>query len=669
MISMLDRLTVVKKLWMIIGAALIGLAIIVVLAATSIRDSLIQEKQNKTKNLVQSAYGVLSYYQALTREGKMSEEDAKLAAISLLRSMRYDDKEYFWINDMQPRMVMHPFKPELEGKDLSDIKDPKGKHLFVEFVDTVKRDKAGFVNYLWPKPDSKEPVEKISYVMGFEPWGWVIGTGIYIDDVDALFRAKLLRLSIPALAVVTAILLLSWLIARNITMPLADLTGKLEEIAGGNLRVSMSTGRADEIGALSSSANTMVEKFNGIINHILESSSKVVLSLDVLRSSAKKTADGAQNQSGQAQQIATAAEEMSQTITDIAKNASAAAETSVEAMKVAGDGKNVADQAAATVTKVHDSTLQLEEVVQKLNGRVSEIDTIVTVISDIADQTNLLALNAAIEAARAGEQGRGFAVVADEVRKLAEKTMKATKEINDKIRAVQAEAAETSASMGEASEQVVSAVHAIGNVGASLSSIVTTVEKVRDQITRIATAVDEQSAAADEVTKNIDLTSTIAGDLESMSSNVMSEVNRLADTADELRNGTAGFKTKGSELVILDQAKSDHRIFVEKVAACMSGGASLTLAQLPDHHSCRFGKWYDSEGSELCSELLSFRATEAPHARIHTVAREAVAAYNAGDRAKATALYAEMERLSLKIAESLDNLKKELSGHLAEAVS
>jgi methyl-accepting chemotaxis protein len=349
-----------------------------------------------------------------------------------------------------------------------------------------------------------------------------------------------------ALFVLNLIILLSiWLNSqRKIGKPLSDMTHAVEEIAGGNLRVTIAHKGNDEIAMLSQDMNKMVEAFSGTVNGILSSANNVVHSVDVLRTRADKTAEGAKNQSAQAHQIATAAEEMSQTITDIARNASVASETSSEAMDTAAKGKEVADGAVETVNRVYTSTVELSTMVDKLNNRASEIGDIVTVIKDIADQTNLLALNAAIEAARAGEQGRGFAVVADEVRKLAERTIKATAEITEKIGAVQQESVQTTKSMEEASGEVTKATDYIRQVGDSLNHIVDSVHKVRDQITQIATAVDQQSAASEQVARSIEKTSAIAKDMEHMADDVMNEVNGLTKTADELRSSTAGFKTK-----------------------------------------------------------------------------------------------------------------------------
>lgn len=339
------------------------------------------------------------------------------------------------------------------------------------------------------------------------------------------------------------VLCVIWFISQGrISKPLSELNEKVERIACGDLCVRVDSDGGDEIGLLSRNMHKMMESYHSIINGILSSVDELTHTVEVLKARAEKTAEGAREQSGQASQIATAAEEMSQTITDIARNASVASDTSADAKNVAGEGEEIAGKAVETVNRVYTATVELATMVEKLNNRAGEIGNIVTVITDIADQTNLLALNAAIEAARAGEQGRGFAVVADEVRKLAERTIKATTEISAKIGAVQSESEQTTKSMAEASDEVTKATEFIRNVGNSLQAILEAVQKVRDQITQIATAVDEQSAASEEVARNIDKTSSIATDMEKMSSDVMHQVTVLLDVTKKLKGSTAGFK-------------------------------------------------------------------------------------------------------------------------------
>ncbi len=215
----LKKTKVGRKLLLIIGSALVGIILLISMALMFLKHDLLREREHMTRHLVQSAHSIVAFYHGLALQGKITQEEARSTARDALKSMRYDDQdmEYFWINDMHPRVIMHPIKPELEGKDVSGFRDPNGNRLFVQFVETVRKQNSGFVYYLWTKPGFEKPVLKVSYVMGFEPWGWVIGSGMYLDDVNAAFWSSTRNYALAGFFMFSLVLAMSLLVARSIT--------------------------------------------------------------------------------------------------------------------------------------------------------------------------------------------------------------------------------------------------------------------------------------------------------------------------------------------------------------------------------------------------------------------------------------------------------------------
>jgi len=253
MFGMIDRarMTVGRKIYALICLSFIGLLGVAFFGSRELASSLDQQKQIELRHLGELALGIVKEEHAAAQKGGVSDADAQKRAMARLAGLRYGNNDYYWINDMHPKMVMHPIKPEMNGSDLSAYKDPNGKLLFVDFVNVVRKDGSGFVPYEWPKPGFDKPQPKLSHVVGFTPWNWVIGTGVYIDDLKAQAWVSTQRSLIIAGVVLLLMLAVSIFVARSITSPLQRMTVTMNDLAGGNLAVEVpGIGRGDEIGEM-----------------------------------------------------------------------------------------------------------------------------------------------------------------------------------------------------------------------------------------------------------------------------------------------------------------------------------------------------------------------------------------------------------------------------------
>ena len=510
MFGMMRRPTVGRKIYALIGLSFIGLLGVTFLESRELASSLDPQKQIELRHLGELALGIIMDEHAAAQKGDISDADAQKRAMARIGALRYGNNDYFWINDMHPKMVMHPIKPEMNGNDLSAYKDPNGKLLFVDFVDTVKKSGSGFVPYEWPKPGFDKPQPKLSYVIGFSPWNWVVGTGVYIDDLKAQAWASTQRSLIVIGVILLFMLAVSIFVARSVTTPLQRMTVTMNDLASGNLAVDVpGIGRGDEIGEMAKAVevfksnavarqsleaeqraaetrtiasrkadmNKMADDFEAAVGRIVETVSSASGQLEASAGTLTSTAERAQElattvaaaseeASTNVQSVASATEEMASSVTEISRQVQ-------ESARMANDA---VDQARFTNDRVSE-----------LSKAATRIGDVVELINTIAGQTNLLALNATIEAARAGEAGRGFAVVASEVKALAEQTAKATGEIGQQVTGIQA-----------ATQESVNAIQAISG----------TIEKLSEISSAIAAAVEEQGAATQEISRNVQQAAT-----------------------------------------------------------------------------------------------------------------------------------------------------------------
>ena len=252
----LQNLKVSTRLAWLTGVAVLGLLIAVGVFLLQSKSHSLEEKQDKTRNLVESAHSIVAHYHKLEKDGVLTRAEAQKRAGDAVRQLRYEGEEYFWINDMTPKTLVHGARAEMEGKDMTGVKDPNGKLLFMEFVKVVKEQGGGFVDYYWPKAGSEVPVPKLSYVKGFTPWEWVIGTGIYIDDLEAEFRQQVGQLAAMILPILLVLGALSLLISRSIARQLGGeptyAAEAVHRIANGDLSMDLEVRDGDTTSLLAS---------------------------------------------------------------------------------------------------------------------------------------------------------------------------------------------------------------------------------------------------------------------------------------------------------------------------------------------------------------------------------------------------------------------------------
>ena len=480
-------------------------------------------------------------------------------------------------------------------------------------------------------------------------------------DIDAFIGSIALRSGLFAMVVVGAVLLIMFWSSVKMHRTISHLADSIREIAEGDIDLTKRIAYEgnDEFGELATWFNSLIERLHDIIERVSNDTIRISATATQILRNAHLVARASQDASAQAGAVATASEEMAATSNEIAGNCQAAAQASQNSSRKAQSGSGLVQESVQIMSRIADQVTVAAKAIDELGSQSNQIGKIVGTIEEIADQTNLLALNAAIEAARAGEQGRGFAVVADEVRALAERTTRATKEIAQMIKSIQQHTKEAVGTMELGVKEVEKGTMETYRSGESLKEILEEINCVALQVSRIATAAEEQTATTNEISSNIHRVDLTMGRTSQCASESSKDAGELGKLSEDLQLSIKSFRTKSSEVLILDIAKNDHGIFVNKIVSSIRGHLKLDVSDVANHHECRFGKWYESDGQKLCGHLASFQAIEVPHARIHSLAREAVVAVNSGNAAKAEALGIQVEELSHEVIAALSRVKSE----------
>ncbi|MGI6224962.1 MAG: methyl-accepting chemotaxis protein [Peptococcales bacterium] len=489
--------------------------------APSIQTSIYNEKETQTKDMVASVNSIAYHYYEMERSGQVSRMEAQKMATEAIRSIRFGDNalDYIWINDFEPKMIMHPFTPELEGTDVSGIEDPNGVNIFMEFVNVARTSGNGYVPYDWQYYDDPTRIEaKLSYIATFEPWQWIIGTGVYVNDVNELVKKKQQALII-ALLILSFVTIVTVVLYSNkfIANPISELKKNMELAGQGDLTVQSNIKSQDEIGILAQGFNQMITSNRNLVGDLNQTINKITFSVEQINSAIEETnagmatitsgveqvAHGAQRNTEILRETNIGAEEVAKSAEHVANSSQAASEDSNDINKKALNTLDTILDVEKTTAILDEGRKEIEKVVGELLTAVNEISGFVGIISNIADQTNLLALNAAIESARAGENGRGFAVVADEVRKLAEQSAVSTREIQRVINNIQEKTNKAVITSNQAGEQIKSTVTQVTLAKEQIENIVEAISRVNNQIQEMAAAAQEQSALSQEMTASV----------------------------------------------------------------------------------------------------------------------------------------------------------------------
>lgn len=522
-------MSIKAKMGLITVIAAIGLVLLTISSLLTLANSMNSGIDASTRRTVTAVYGMLEHYHDLEVKGELTRDQAQRAALDAIKALRYDDGNYFWVNDMHPTMLMHPLKPELNGQDISTKDDAMGRHMFTEMVAVVKAKGEGFVRYNWDKPGGKKAEDKVSFVKGFAPWGWIIGTGVYVDDVRAAIFAQASWLTLAVLLIIGVVLMVTRALGASITRPLEEITQGMHRLAGGDTnREVAGLARRDEIGEMARAlevfrqaaiakhqAELRQEEALTLLGTHLEQLSKGQLSrqiasippgYEMMRDNFNAALEDLSGAIGAVRNntssIATGSTEIRDAAVDLARRTEQqadAVQNAVSTLSAVNESVkatvNHVAQANRAMAETVDDAQRSGEVVRKAITAMSEIErssievcNILGQIDGIAFQTSLLALNAGVEAARAGDAGKGFAVVAEEVRALALRSAETAEQVKQ---LVLASAQEVKLGAGLVSE----AGESFGRIERRVADMHTVFESINDYAERQARDITEVHAS------------------------------------------------------------------------------------------------------------------------------------------------------------------------------
>lgn len=475
-----------------------------------------QNQQTVIKNYLQLGKTAIAHlYDA---PDAATNPDIKAQALDILRQLRFDDSGsmgYFFVYDKQGISVMHAANPALQGRNLMDLKDPNGVAVIQGLWDAAQKGE-GYLYYHWNNPESGTVDPKLGYAEELSKWGLLLGTGFWIDGLDkqvAVIQQRtddslhtILTSSLgAALVALLLIMLLALLVVRSIITPLKSAVSAMTDIAqgGGDLRHRLTVVGNDELSQLAQAFNRFASQVRDLVAQVAGSTSTLNLSANELNTIMRQAGQGVVRQQSESDQVATAMNEMAASAHEVADSAMRASGAAADAEDLVGNSKQTLLKTVRVIDGLAEQVTHGVAVIADLSKESDRIGGVLDVIRSIAEQTNLLALNAAIEAARAGEAGRGFAVVADEVRTLASRTQQSTQEIQQMILRLQSGIKGAIDLISELKQSSQSSVEEIRQVELALNQISSAVNTINNMNAQIATAAEEQTHVSGAINENV----------------------------------------------------------------------------------------------------------------------------------------------------------------------
>ncbi len=540
---LLNRFDVSAKIRMIIIIASVTIFGAKIFSALNLKDQMIIERKQAAEALVQSGISQINQIGKLVSSGTVSIEEGKARAKELINSKRYGNSGYFWINDINGVMITHPIKPELNGSNM--VRSPTSyiANAFQQFVRTARSQGSGFVSYDWSKPGSNELQQKISFVSKTEKWEWVVGTGVYFTDVEEAFRDEMVTSLIHTIIIIIGLVIFSGFIAQNILKPLNKLTRTMTLISDEkDLSIVMKNSGKDELAKMSVAFNKMNTNLKDVVVHIHENTDSLASQAEELSSVTNQIQSGIHDQKKQTLDVANRVDQLTHSADLVSEKVVSALNTTQESTQIIENGTKSVNENLDVIRGVADEIQVTVKIAEDLETSSNEIGNILDVIKQIAEQTNLLALNAAIEAARAGEQGRGFAVVADEVRTLAQRTQESTGNIQRIISDLQTGVHQTVGSLEHCQQKAELGIEKATNCGQALTSVQASILVLAEMATEIASSAEDQRHQILSIGNSISSISEVAEQTEMGTSHTSQSSEQLSVMAQRLNELVNAFK-------------------------------------------------------------------------------------------------------------------------------